>query len=81
MEREDGGAVTLPVLLAPISRNSFVPSYSAGYFPYFCMVDGDGTVQARGVVHIDLPEWRAVVARWIPPPAPGSGLIGRAVGG
>lgn len=69
VEHEDGVQVVLPVLLAPISRNPFVPSYSAGYFPYFCLVDGDGTVLARGFASMEAPEWRAVVAQWIPPPA------------
>jgi hypothetical protein len=70
IEHEDGRTVTLPVLLAPPSRNPMVPAYNgAGFFPYFCLVDGDGTVAARGIVGMDRPEWQAVVERWIPRPA------------
>jgi hypothetical protein len=67
---EDGLRVTLPVLVAPPSQYPLVPAYTAGYFPYFCVLDSGATVQARGVVGMDRPEWREVVARWIPPPDP-----------
>ena len=53
----------LPVLVAPISRTDFLARYNPrGLTPYFCHLDADGRVTARGGLRS--PYWAAIVKRW-----------------
>jgi hypothetical protein len=62
--REDNGvAVTLPVLVAPLSQFDMIPKYNPeGLFPFFCVVDGDRRVAALGPVGYE--EWDVLVREW-----------------
>jgi AhpC/TSA family protein len=53
----------LRMLIAPASRSDLLASYNPrGLTPYFCHLDADGRVTARGGLRS--PYWAAIVARW-----------------
>lgn len=61
--REDGLAGTLPVLIAPRSDSQLGVRYNPlGFFPYFCLVDGEGVVRARAVLGRE--PWMAAIQEW-----------------
>lgn len=53
----------LRLLVAPSSRSDFLARYNPrGLTPYFCHLDADGRVTARGGLRS--PYWAAIVRRW-----------------
>lgn len=53
----------LRLLVAPSSRSDFLARYNPrGLTPYFCHLDADGRVTARGGLRS--PYWAAIVKRW-----------------
>lgn len=51
------------LLVAPASRSDFLARYNPrGLTPYFCHLDADGRVTARGGLRS--PYWAAIVQRW-----------------
>lgn len=58
-----GAEVNLPVLIAPSHSSEFLRTYNPRVFvPYFCYVNGQGIVQARG--HLDEVEWSRLKREW-----------------
>jgi thiol-disulfide isomerase/thioredoxin len=63
IERLDNLKITLPVLVAPPNFSSFSMEYNrAGIYPYFCAVDEQGKLYARGGVG-DLA-WHKLLQTW-----------------
>jgi thiol-disulfide isomerase/thioredoxin len=63
IEDEDQVEVTVPVLLASRNTSEFHARYNPrAVTPYFCHVDSDGNVTARGGLHS--PAWAAIARRW-----------------
>ncbi|MEQ4726160.1 redoxin domain-containing protein [Nonomuraea sp. B19D2] len=63
VQYEMGVTITAPLLLAPASLSRMFTDYDpSGYLPYFCLVNADSQVTARGVV--GRAEWESVVADW-----------------
>jgi len=53
----------LRLLVAPVSRSDLLTRYNPrGLTPYFCHLDADGRVTARGGLRS--PYWAAIVQRW-----------------
>jgi len=53
----------LRMLIAPASRSDMLAGYNPrGLTPYFCHLDADGRVTARGGLRS--PYWAAIVTRW-----------------
>ncbi|GAB4108584.1 MAG: hypothetical protein OHK0022_60190 [Roseiflexaceae bacterium] len=67
--------ISLPVLVAPASENTFQHDYQLPGTPAFCSLNERGLVQASGFASIDAEAWRTQVASWntttsrIPSPA------------
>jgi hypothetical protein len=60
---EDGVRLTVPVLAAPPSRSTMTVDYNPpGLLPYFCLVDEQGLVAARGPAGGE--EWNRLVETW-----------------
>lgn len=69
MREEDGVEVNLPVLVAPRNTSEFLMSYDPrGLTPYFCFVNEQGIVKARGPLGAD--EWSRLKQPWERQPAP-----------
>lgn len=65
VRQDDGADVTLRVLVAGARTSDFQAAYNPrGLTPYFCHVDKDGTVTARGGLHT--PAWTGLVRKWDP---------------
>ena len=62
--REDNGvAVTLPVLVAPLSQFDMIPKYNPdGLFPFFCVLDEERRLVVHGPV--GHREWDTLVQEW-----------------
>lgn len=61
---EDNVEVNLPVLVAPRTLSEFGSVYNPrGISPYFCYIDEQGIVRARGPVGID--QWTELIRPWI----------------
>jgi thiol-disulfide isomerase/thioredoxin len=61
--RRDGSTISTPVVTAPHKESTMIRDYDgSGLLPYFCLVSGEGLVQARGVVGRD--DWRALTETW-----------------
>lgn len=55
--------LTVPVLLASRNTSQFHARYNPrAVTPYFCHIDSDGNVTARGGLHS--PAWAAIARRW-----------------
>ncbi|HEV2888002.1 MAG TPA: redoxin domain-containing protein [Jatrophihabitans sp.] len=67
---EDQVELTVPVLLASRNTSQFHARYNPrAVTPYFCHVDRDGNVTARGGLHS--PAWAAIARRWDAAAQPG----------
>ncbi len=56
VDYEDNIQITIPVLSAPASRSSMIADFDPpGLLPYFCLVDGEHNVVARG--HVGGQDW------------------------
>jgi thiol-disulfide isomerase/thioredoxin len=63
LREEDQVEVTLPLLLASRNTSEFSARYNPrAVTPYFCHLDAEGTVTARGGLHS--PAWAAIVRNW-----------------
>jgi hypothetical protein len=61
--RRDGPTISTPVVTAAYNESSMIQDYDGtGLLPYFCLVSGEGLVQARGVVGRD--DWHALTETW-----------------
>jgi thiol-disulfide isomerase/thioredoxin len=55
--------ITLPTLVASPFETKFTMLYNPrGFYPYFCLLDAEGAVRARGVVGHDV--WLEVARSW-----------------
>lgn len=65
IEQDTNINVTLRVLSARISTSDFQITYNPrALTPYFCHIDKDGIVTARGGLHT--PAWAGIVRKWNP---------------
>lgn len=63
IRKEDGLAVDLPVLVAPRTTYDFVLTYNPrGLSPYYCLLDVQGTIQARGP--LGTGDWPRLQREW-----------------
>ena len=63
IRHEDGVDVTLQVLVAPPAFSDMLTSYNPrGLVPYFCLLDGQGVVQARDP--LGMGEWPSLRRAW-----------------
>ena len=56
--------ITLPVLVAPQDRSSFLQEYKATGTPGYCMVNADGIVQSAGYPSLERGEWKQLTDEW-----------------
>lgn len=60
---EDGLEVDLPLLVAPRTASDFVLRYNPrGLSPYYCLLDADGRVEARGPLGVG--DWPRLQRAW-----------------
>lgn len=63
LREEDGVEVNLPVLIAPRTNSDFLKTYDPrGLTPYYCFLDEQGIVQARGP--LGMGEWPRLEKEW-----------------
>lgn len=63
IQQEDRVEVSLPILVAPLSTSDFVLTFNPrGLSPYFCLVDEQGVVRARGP--IGTGKWPELKREW-----------------
>ena len=60
--------LSLPVLVAPLESNDFAKDYKSTATPSYCLVDGQGFVQAAG--YPKNSEWQKAVESWKRPVMP-----------
>ena len=73
IEQDTKVNVTLRVLAARMSTSDFQITYNPrGLTPYFCHVDKNQIVTARGGLHT--PAWAGIVRKWNPAAAPARNL-------
>ncbi|QBD77554.1 redoxin domain-containing protein [Ktedonosporobacter rubrisoli] len=69
IREEDKVEVDFPILLDPQYRSGFMWAYNPrGMIPYFCLIDAQGIVQARGLVGTE-EEWSRLQREWEGPTA------------
>lgn len=69
IREEDKVEVDFPILVDPQFRSGFVWAYNPrGMFPYFCLIDAQGIVQARGPFGAG-EEWSRLQREWGSPTA------------
>lgn len=56
--------ISLPVLVAPQSTNSFHQDYKSPGTPSFCMVNEQGVVQSSGATNLNWGEWKRLANTW-----------------
>jgi hypothetical protein len=60
VDREDQIQITVPVLAAPASRSPMIADFDPpGLLPYFCLIDAEHLVVARG--HVGGQDWKDTV--------------------
>ena len=57
----DDFATNLPILISPRTDNPFMADYKANGTPFYCLVAGDGSVQATGFLD---DEWESLAKIW-----------------
>lgn len=57
-------AMSLPVLVAPASSNSFFRNYDISSVPYFCLLNEQGIVQATGFPDLRRGKWKVLAEVW-----------------
>jgi thiol-disulfide isomerase/thioredoxin len=63
IHEEDGVEINIPVLIAPHAQSDFLPTYNPrGVSPYYCLIDGQGIVQARDP--LGMGEWPKLQREW-----------------
>jgi peroxiredoxin len=61
--------ITMPVLAADETTNSFMKDYNLRATPTYCLVDGNGKVVASGFPSADWGEWKRIISSWEHAPA------------
>lgn len=63
LHEEDGIEINIPILLAPHAQSDFLQSYNPrGLTPYYCLIDGQGIVQARDP--LGMGDWPKLQREW-----------------
>lgn len=56
--------IRLPVLVAPPDHNPFIKDYNIPGTPFYCFIDADGKVQARGYPSMEWGKWKTLTTAW-----------------
>ena len=65
--------ISLPVLVAPLTTNSFTRDYQSTTTPSYCLLDEQGKVQSAGYPSLEWGEWKTLAESWDKIQAPVSG--------
>lgn len=56
--------ISMPLIVAPRSENSFFTDYKVRGTPNYCLIDGDGKVLSAGHPFVQSGDWKAIMRTW-----------------
>lgn len=64
-ELADDFKISMPLIVAPRSKNSFSSDYKVLGTPNYCLIDGDGKVVSAGHPFVQSGDWKTIMKNWM----------------